>query len=623
MQPFPIVDFRSGIDLSRQAWIAPREAFAELVNCRVFRGRLEKRRGYERFSQLGTKQTDAIGALGSTVYSGTLTKTPIFPDEASPSTYSVTFTDGTQVVKDNGSGVLTGDGTGTINYTTGAYSVTFGAVTTGAVTCTYEYRRENFGSGDDNLNAVMGIYNFRPVDAAEVLLALDRRRIFAYDSTELRFEDIEGTDGWSQCTNQSFYHFCPYLKNLLIVNGLDTCRYYDASSGTMKELATDWVTPANPGGGGYTRRVASALMAFMYAGRLVLLRTKEGSDTKHQRVRWSKIAPDFSVSTSFDANGWADAPTSDRIVSAKFLGDVLVVFFERSTWRLVPLNDARQPFVWEKIAEVHGAFAPASAVEFGDEVAVVGPSSLVATDGQDAEPVSDPIPDLLLGWNQARLQLSYGTRSDELREALWTYAEPGESFPEHVLAYQWDDEAFALYDLPFHCFGDYKQTTTYTWDGMDAFFATFDDWSLPFDQPILQPGYPLLLAGGRDQRIYRAQSGATDAGALFTMRAKTQRLNPFLEQGQTARLVLLEIVGARVDATLTIRLYADFETGFYKQVQIPLSGGTGRDQVRQRVLVNRVAQSHQIEIIYTGAQVLAIDAIVPYFQPEGPIRAVA
>jgi hypothetical protein len=35
------------------------------------------------------------------------------------------ITDGTQVLQDNGSGVMTGNGSGTINYTTGAFNVTF------------------------------------------------------------------------------------------------------------------------------------------------------------------------------------------------------------------------------------------------------------------------------------------------------------------------------------------------------------------------------------------------------------------------------------------------------------------------------------------------------------------
>jgi hypothetical protein len=38
---------------------------------------------------------------------------------------SLFITDGTQVLQDNGAGVLTGNGNGTINYVTGAYNVTF------------------------------------------------------------------------------------------------------------------------------------------------------------------------------------------------------------------------------------------------------------------------------------------------------------------------------------------------------------------------------------------------------------------------------------------------------------------------------------------------------------------
>jgi len=54
----------------------------------------------------------------TTNFTGTLSHTPIVPN-------SVEITDGTQVVTDDGSGNLTGDGTGTIDYSTGDVDVTF------------------------------------------------------------------------------------------------------------------------------------------------------------------------------------------------------------------------------------------------------------------------------------------------------------------------------------------------------------------------------------------------------------------------------------------------------------------------------------------------------------------
>lgn len=57
---------------------------------------------------------------------------------------TLTITDGTQVVTDDGNGALAGDGSGTINYATGAVAVTFTApVTLGdAISATYEYNSE-------------------------------------------------------------------------------------------------------------------------------------------------------------------------------------------------------------------------------------------------------------------------------------------------------------------------------------------------------------------------------------------------------------------------------------------------------------------------------------------------
>jgi len=63
--------------------------------------------------------------------------------------FAITATDGTETFKDNRDGTLTGDagGTGTINYTTGAISVTFNAAVTGAqaITSTYQWEDSTVG----------------------------------------------------------------------------------------------------------------------------------------------------------------------------------------------------------------------------------------------------------------------------------------------------------------------------------------------------------------------------------------------------------------------------------------------------------------------------------------------
>lgn len=81
---------------------------------------------------------EAIGALGSKNYTGTLA---FKAGGSKRSCFAVSFTDGTETFTDNYDGTLTGSagGTGTINYATGAYNITFNAVTTGAVTSDYSW----------------------------------------------------------------------------------------------------------------------------------------------------------------------------------------------------------------------------------------------------------------------------------------------------------------------------------------------------------------------------------------------------------------------------------------------------------------------------------------------------
>jgi len=85
---------------------------------------------------------EAVGALGSTTYSGTLA---FKAGSARRTCFGVSIAGnvvaGTETFTDNYLGILTSNygGTGTINYTTGAYSVTFSDTTTGAVTANYQW----------------------------------------------------------------------------------------------------------------------------------------------------------------------------------------------------------------------------------------------------------------------------------------------------------------------------------------------------------------------------------------------------------------------------------------------------------------------------------------------------
>lgn len=79
---------------------------------------------------------EALGGSGSTLYSGNLTNIT-----GKRTAFGVVITDGTETFSDDKNGLLVGNlgDTSTINYATGAYSVTFNSVTSGSVTADYYY----------------------------------------------------------------------------------------------------------------------------------------------------------------------------------------------------------------------------------------------------------------------------------------------------------------------------------------------------------------------------------------------------------------------------------------------------------------------------------------------------
>ena len=95
-----------------------------------------------------TVTAEAIGALGATNYTGTLA---FKAGEVRANCFGVTFTDGTENFTDNYDGTLTGSagGSGTINYATGEYDITFNVITAGAVTSDYQWEDSSVGGVAD------------------------------------------------------------------------------------------------------------------------------------------------------------------------------------------------------------------------------------------------------------------------------------------------------------------------------------------------------------------------------------------------------------------------------------------------------------------------------------------
>ena len=368
--------------------------------------------------------------------------------------------------------------------------------------------------------------------------------------------------------------------------------------------------------GGPDNDVNTAMLIFSHKERIILLRTQERGLDHYQRARFCVA----STPTSWNDGDYLDAPTEDWIVAADFLGDDLIVWFERSIWKLAYTGDSSAPFRWEKLVDTEGAYATYSLVSFSDEIIGVGPTRFVGFDGREAYGIDEKIPDFLLEWNQSAVNYCYGLVLEEESQAWISYAEVGQDTPNKAVILNYEKDSWATYTLPIHCLGYSSLQSDLLWDDITD---DWDDIDWAWDDRSLQSGYPTTLMGAATGYIYQLNDGGTDDGAAIEFEATTGRWNPFAEQGVKADLGWLDfLVDKDANVTFDVELFLNQETTKYDTKTITCSGSG--DKVWKRVYVNTIAEFHRLRIYNDGnidgspaANRPRIHAIVPWFQPAG------
>ncbi len=140
------------------------------------------------------------------------------------------------------------------------------------------------------------------------------------------------------------------LDSMQSITNQDGIRYY--GSLTNGDGWANYNPPIDP-----NNALAGALLIFPYRGYLVFLNTWVGNEqgvfNYGNQARWTSanespyysqpvpttpnpqtVNPDTARSDLFGRGGFTNAPTQEVIIGATFIRDILVVFFERSCWRL-------------------------------------------------------------------------------------------------------------------------------------------------------------------------------------------------------------------------------------------------------------------------------------------------
>lgn len=323
------------------------------------------------------------------------------------------------------------------------------------------------------------------------------------------------------------------LSTTRSIAGQDGIRYYGILTN-----GTGWANynpPLNP----FTTLVGCLLM-FSYRGYLVFLNTTEGNEqgvfNYGNRARWTQIGTPYYSSPApiipsvqgidplaarddvFGRGGADDAPTSEVIIGADFIRDILIVYFERSTWRLRFVNNSQNPFVWERINVEFGSDSTFSTIVFDKGLMAIGNRGIVISDGNDTSRIDQKIPDSAFDIRQTNngTERVYGIRTFKTRLNYWTYpsaSNPSGKYPDQVLVFNYETQNWSYFDDVFTCFGYYYNSGSgYTWGDLDQEWSSYTN--LSWGSGVSEGGFESIVAGNQQGYVLLLEQGMTNGPSL-------------------------------------------------------------------------------------------------------------
>jgi len=323
---------------------------------------------------------------------------------------------------------------------------------------------------------------------------------------------------------------------------------------TVKWLDQDksgWVNfqPPLNGAGVATNYLQSCEMIFPYKGRLVILNTLEGPLTGspnhfYQRARWSQAATVYysnPLPTNYTGGadpqawrddvigkgGFIDAPTLEQIVSAEYVKDSLIVYFERSTWQLRFTGNDLLPFVWEKINTELGAESTFSVVAFDKIAIAMGDVGFHACDTVNVQRIDAKMPDEVFNVQSTNNgpQRVFGIRDYFYELVYWTVPYSGINtiqgagtasafkFPNKLFVYNYVDKAFSFFNDSFTCFGYYQAANAITWASENILWGDMDVlWS---DHEVDNAFTTNIIAGNQQGFVELMMQQSSNDVSLF------------------------------------------------------------------------------------------------------------
>jgi hypothetical protein len=203
--------------------------------------------------------------------------------------------------------------------------------------------------------------------------------------------------------------------------------------------------------------------------------------------------------------GFIDAPTEEAIVSAEYIKDRLIVYFQESTWELVYTGNQILPFVWQKINTELGAEGTFSIVPFDKVVLGIGNVGVHACTGANVERIDNNIPDEIFEIKDKNegVERVAGIRDYYTEMVYWTFPSsdqnPAEKYPNRILVFNYKTGAWAINDDCITAWGYFEQQTDTTWATANV---TWENANFTWNSGVQQAQFRQIIAGNQQGWVY-------------------------------------------------------------------------------------------------------------------------
>jgi hypothetical protein len=560
---FLIAPLNTGLQTDLKPWLIMDDAYTTLQNAYVFRGRVRKRFGGSLMGNTKNPQLSRLRIqIGVTVNGGDFTGNvrALTANPTLPISVGQMFSIGNQL------------------FTIVSNSMAPAPMlNTGAGIAAFDLANGNVGIVGTGLGNGIPVYFYPSLPVMGItnyeVGAVNNRPSYAFDTNFAYIYRMgswmragnavwHGTDSdffwvanWKGITNDSVVMFITNFNATVGIPGANDDPIWTFDGAT-------WLPRTAPGPNGiyfnpapgnpptpqprYTGPyVKSARIIIPFKDRLLLLNTIEnnnpngdgtgGINTAYpQRCRYSQNGSPLAQNAWYEPNqsdssgtanglsnaagaGFIDATTDEEIISAQFIKDRLIVYFERSTWELVYTGNEVLPFRWQKINTELGSVSTFSSVPFDKVVLTISSAGIHACSGANVDRIDNKIPSEIFDFNNNQIERVCGIRDFYNELVYWSFVKSHKrhtrKFPNSVLVYNYQNNSWAINDDCITALGYFEQQTDRTWANTGGTWSTLG--TTTWRSGVLQANFKQIIAGNQQGYLFiiNSQGGNTSRNA--------------------------------------------------------------------------------------------------------------